>query len=397
MKSFKEYLQESKNVHMTHIEDIILLDGAQGAARSLFFLDSIIKMLSPSMQEAQLTLKWDGSPAVIAGIDPESGKFFVGTKAVFSKGNPRLNFSNSDIDKNHAGQGDLPSKLKAALKYLPKVWKKGVFQGDLMFTKDMLKKQTIDGDPSITFKPNTITYASPIKSDLGKKIAGSDFGIVFHTRYTGKSVPEMKSSFNVSIKDFKQNSKVWFDDAEFKDVSTGATFSNAEASAAFKTLKVLKSQSGAVQTALKRAFMNKGNISNLIQFNNARIKAGDSISNPGKHYDMFVDWVVEKKAKTLKSWSPEKDKAFRADMKKQKGDYVKILSFWNNLRTVKKVIISKLNKIKTMKTFVQTDSGYKVVGHEGFVAITNDGSSVKLVDRMEFSKNNFTADKSWSK
>jgi len=397
MRSFKEYLKESKNMHLTHIEDIILLDGPSGAARSLAFLDSIVKMLAPNLTESKITLKWDGSPAIIAGIDPQSGKFFVGTKAVFSKGGPKINFTNADIDKNHGSQGDLAPKLKDALKYLPSVWKKGVYQGDMMFTKKMLKRETINGESTITFKPNTITYAAPLDSDLGKKIAGSQFGIVFHTKYSGDEIVNMKASFDVSINDFKPSSKVWFDDAEFKDASKDAQFTNTEAGRVLRDINALKKSAPAVQQALKRIFTNKGNISSLIQFNNAKIKEGVGISDSKKYYESFVDWLAGVKKAKLKTWDDAKDKAFRQDMQRQAPDYIKVLDFYSGLKMVKKVIIGKLNTINKMRTFVQTDSGYRVVGHEGFVAITNDGSSVKLVDRMEFSKNNFSTDKGWAK
>lgn len=383
-------------MHLTHIEDIILIDGAPGAIKAVSFLDAIVKMLAPGLDESKITLKWDGSPAVVAGIDPQNGKFFVGTKAVFSKGSPKVNYSNADIDANHGNQGDLAPKLKAALKYLPSVWKGGVYQGDLMFAPGMLKKQVIDGEASITFKPNTITYAAPIDSDLGKTIAGAKFGIIFHTKYSGSEIPTMKASFDVSVKDFKPSSKVWVDDAEFKDASSGATFTNTEANSALKEIKLLRRTIGPVQRALKNIFRNKGNIQALIQYNNTVIKSGSGIMNSKSHFSAFIDWFIGIKSRKLKTWDKNKENAYRNEMLKQEPDYITVLDFYQNIKVIKKLIINKLNKIKQMKTFVQTDSGFRVVGHEGFVAITNDGSSVKLIDRMEFSKNNFTSDHGWA-
>ncbi|MFB5634983.1 MAG: DUF6267 family protein, partial [Candidatus Nitrosomaritimum aestuariumsis] len=214
-------MTEKKNTHLQHIEDQILIDGPKGVKTVINFLTSLTDMVSGSVKEEVIvlterkgiavTLKWDGSPAVIAGIDPATKKFFVGTKSVFSKGNPKLNFTDKDIDRNHGGNGDLPNKLKSALKYLPSIWNKGVFQGDMMFDKSILKRQKIDGKDSITFKPNTILYSIPADTDLGKKIAGSKFGIVFHTKYTGQSMEDMSASFNVTVGDFKQSKDVWFD------------------------------------------------------------------------------------------------------------------------------------------------------------------------------------------
>ncbi|MFM7856879.1 MAG: DUF6267 family protein, partial [Flammeovirgaceae bacterium] len=68
------------------------------------------------------------SPAIFTGINPENGKFFVGTKGVFAK-NAKLNYTPEDIDENHPVPG-LNKKLKIALEYLPELNIKGVIQGD---------------------------------------------------------------------------------------------------------------------------------------------------------------------------------------------------------------------------------------------------------------------------
>ena len=129
MISFKHYLEEEKNAHLTHIDQSLLIDGSGGVTVTVNFLESLINMLSGgSNKSLKIGLKWDGAPGLTAGIDPTSGNFFVGTKSVFSKKVPKVNFTNSDIDKFHGGQGELADKLKLALKLLPKIWKgKGVF------------------------------------------------------------------------------------------------------------------------------------------------------------------------------------------------------------------------------------------------------------------------------
>ena len=155
---FTEYLEESKenkNVHLEHIEDEVLNRGVNGTRDAIDFLRSLRDMLAGhSESKVNLTTKWDGAPAVFCGINPDNGKFFVGTKGVFNA-NPKLNYTDADIDANHPSEG-LNAKLKVALRYLPKLGIKGVLQGDMMFTKGDLQPHIIDGEEYITFQPNTI-------------------------------------------------------------------------------------------------------------------------------------------------------------------------------------------------------------------------------------------------
>lgn len=398
MQTFQEYITEGKkNMHLTHVEDVIFLDGPNGALRALYFLDSIIRMLTPDLKESKITLKWDGAPAIVAGIDPESGKFFVGTKSVFNK-TPKLNFTNADIEKNHGHAPGLVEKLKVSLKYLPKIWKGGVYQGDMMFAGGDLKKTNIDGEPHYTFTPNTITYATPVDSELGKALGAAKMGIVWHTKYTGgPTMADTKAAFNVSKSEFKNSKDVWFDDAEFKDVSTTATFTPKEANVALSEIAKMKRMLPQIRVSVKKMLQGPNNmVTDLIIYNNFTIRTGQGIANPSKHFDGFVEWWIERHKKKSRRFSDADEASLRKSLIPMKRDFVAVFEFYNSIKEIKKVIISRLNKIKSLKTFLQTDSGYKVVGHEGYVAITKSGSSVKLVDRMEFSKNNFMTNKNWS-
>ena len=72
-------------------------------------------------------------------------------------------------------------------------------------------------------------------------------------------------------------------------------------------------------------------------------------------------------------------------------------TFQANLVEGKMLIINALNRVKGIGTFKKTDKGFEVVNPEGYVAIDKEGGAVKLVDRMEFAYNNFTAQKNWDK
>ena len=111
-----------------------------------------------------MSVKWDGAPAIIAGRNPENGKFFVGTKSVFNK-TPKINYTPGDIASNHSGP--VAQKLNVCLKELKRLGITGIYQGDLLFTKGDTKVANIDGERMITFTPNTITYAVPLSSSLG--------------------------------------------------------------------------------------------------------------------------------------------------------------------------------------------------------------------------------------
>ena len=227
---FTEYLEESKenkNVHLEHIEDEVLNRGVAGARDAINFLRSLRDMLAGHADtKVNLTTKWDGAPAIFCGINPENGKFFVGTKGVFAK-NAKLNYTDADIDSNHPAEG-LNKKLKVALRYLPKLGIKGVIQGDMMFTKGDLKPHIIDGVEYITFQPNTIVYAVPTDSKLAQIMMAAQIGVVFHTSYTGKTLEDMKASFGVNIGHLRQTKDVWFRDASFVDATGTATFTEKE-------------------------------------------------------------------------------------------------------------------------------------------------------------------------
>ena len=163
MLRFKEYLaeaKEGKNLHLEHLEDEVLNGGINGTRAAINFLRSLRDMLAGNVKKSvNVSVKWDGAPAVFAGINPENGKFFVGTKGVFNK-NPKVNYTNTDIDANHSSAG-LNAKLKVALKYLPSLGIKEVLQGDLLFTQDDLSTETIDGKSYIT----CLLYTSPSPRD----------------------------------------------------------------------------------------------------------------------------------------------------------------------------------------------------------------------------------------
>mgnify|MGYP000090629975 CR=1 FL=1 len=408
MLSFKQKLNEAKNTHMEHLEDEIINNGVKGAKTAIEFLNSLNDMLAGGKSKTNITVKWDGAPAIFAGINPENGKFFVAIKSLFNK-TPKINYTNADISANH-GSGGPSDKIKLALKYLPELGiTDGVYQGDIMFSKGDLKKQTIDGQSMLTFGPNTITYAVPEDSDLASQMRKAHLGVVWHTKYTGNSIDSLSASFGVSASTFNKTKNVWFDDA-YLDTADAATFTSGET-------KTLENKISMIKGSVKKAgtFLNqlskdktKWGLAPLMKvFFNTKIRSGAGISDTKKLVKEFEEYYMDRMSAEIDSKKSDKGKKKYTDMQKEymrevrkhTGNLIQIITFQNLLVEAKMQIVKKLNSVKGLTdTFVKTKNGFKVTNPEGYVAIDRvSGGAVKLVDRMEFSYNNFTAIKAWDK
>ena len=409
MKSFKEQLFEAagKNTHMTHIEDLILDGGVKGARQAILALRSLRDMLSGSTAAAvDVTVKWDGAPAIFTGIDPRDSEFFVAKKSIFND-DPKVYKSHADIDADTSG--DLSKKLKLAYDNLKDLGINGVIQGDFMFDSADLGSEKIDGIPHVTFHPNTIMYAVPKGSALAKEISNAKIGIVWHTVYSGASFESMKASFGGKITSkLKKSKNVWMQDATLPDISGSATMTSKETAVVTKHLsdagKLFKKIAA---KTLKEIEDNKELNLVINTYNNTKVRAGERITNTKKHTLGLIDFVNNRYAKQSDKL---KSKAGKDKVEDRKQELLKFFSKSNlkNLQNVfdlqnyvvdaKLIIINKLNSLNSIGTFVKTKSGFKVTNPEGFVAIDRtEGGAVKLVDRLEFSTNNFSADiiKGW--
>ena len=190
--------KEGKNDHLEHIEDMVFNEGVTGTRNAILFLRSIRDMLSgTSSRSVNITTKWDGAPAIFAGVDPADGAFFVAKKGLFNA-DPQMYQTVEDVKSKLSGE--LQDKFLVALQEFSKLGiKSGVYQGDLMFTKSDLSKEKIDGQHYLTFQPNTIVYAVPAASPLARKIRKAKIGVVWHTTYSGKTIQDMEASFGQSI------------------------------------------------------------------------------------------------------------------------------------------------------------------------------------------------------
>ena len=414
MLRFTEVITESKagkNLHLEHIEDEIINFGVDGGRAAINFLRSLRDMLSGSSRSSvSMTVKWDGAPAIFTGIDPSDGQFFVAKKSVFNI-NPKLYKTNAEIDADLSGA--LNSKFKIALAEFPKLGIKNVLQGDLMYTDD-IETETIEGIKYYTFQPNTIVYAVPIDSDLGKTMNKSKIGIVFHTTYEGKELQDMKAKFGADTSKLNKTSSVWLDDATYKDVSGTATFNAKETESVTAVLSNVGKTFQKINAPMLRSFLKlqdgmTGNLvgASLKTFNNTKVRQGQKVTNPKKHaidyashvqkhFDKMIDKV---KTPAAKNKYQKQQREYVREFRKHASNLGNVILFQNLMIDAKMQIVKKLNSVKGLTdTFIRTANGYKVTNPEGYVAIDRvKGNAVKLVDRMEFSYNNFTAIKAWDK
>jgi hypothetical protein len=400
MEAFIDFLTEQKNTHLTHIEDKVLYGGVKGTRQAIFALRDLRDLLGGS--GGSVSVKWDGAPAVFAGEDPRDGEFFVAKKSIFNK-NPKVYKTNADIDADT--KGDLNKKLKLALKHLPALGIKGVIQGDFLFDSSELKTKTIDGQKYVTFHPNTIVYAVP-ESQAGP-VKKAKMGIVWHTTYTGSSFENMSASFGVDVSKLKKSSAVWSQDAFLRDV-TSATMTKKETEDVNKTLSQIGVLFNSISGTTLRALEGNQVLAQHIEtFNNTFVRAGQMPGNSKAHTTKLISWITKKYQKEITSRKTAKGKG--AQQKKlddllsffsagNKENLIKMFDLQKLIVIAKIKLINKLNRLQNVDTFVKTRKGYKVTGAEGYVAIDKlGGDAVKIVDRMEFSYNNFSADilKGW--
>lgn len=395
--TFTNFLAEAKNTHITHLEDDIFLTGYDGAMNSIRFVREIVKSFSSNVStQLNVSVKWDGAPAVFAGINPENGRFFVGTKGVFNK-SPKLNYTKSDVSKNHSG--GLADRMNYCLDYLPELGIEGIIQGDMLFIDSDIREEKIDGKTYITFTPNTITYAVEKGTPLAREIQSAKMGVVWHTSYNGRDIHSLAASPGVNAAALRRSRNVWFDDAQLKNLSGTVTFTTVERQS--------------IESELTKAEQYANRMKGFLNF----LSKNDTLRD---YIEMYVNNMIKTgsadlSVSTLKSFVEEKETAKINKLKQQNAidrakerlkelrnsvDYYSsalnaMFELHRILRDVKLKVMNKLDTITSFGHFVRTENGFRMTGSEGFVIGDVDGRTVKLVDRLEFSRTNFTASKNW--
>ena len=401
MFSFKGFFTKDKNTHLEHLEDDIINRGSDGGENAINFLKAVRNMLAGSGKGTNMTVKWDGAPAIICGVNPENGKFFVGTKSVFNK-NPKINYTSRDISRNHSGV--VADKLNVCLANLSRLRIKGILQGDLLFTND-LKAVNIDGEKMVSFTPNTITYAVPMASDIGRRIMKAKMGIVFHTSYSGKTMNNLSAGFGTVTGSSNRN--VFLASAGYK--STAVMFSKQDLS---KFDAQIRMAEGSLRRAKPILDLMSKNISDdtsvgyrLKTYFNYYIKnsnAGmDKVSVMQKQFrDYYENYIIaeidsRKTPRGKEKFIKAKTDNLRFIDRNKSALYMAIASHIT-LGNAKNTLLQKMSQIQSIGNFLRTSTGYRVTAPEGYVAVDSVAGAIKLVDRLEFSRQNFTMPKGWN-
>ena len=390
----------AKNTHLEHLEDELINNGYAGGLNAIKFLESLRDMLGTQTTGTRITTKWDGAPAIVCGTDPETGLFFVGTKSAFNK-IPKIASSDSEVDYHYPGP--INGILKKCLEHLKKLPINGVLQGDLLYTTTpgLAKMGGING---YKFRPNTITYFAQQGSALGDKVAASNLGIVFHTTYSGASMAEMSASFGADVSGLQGVKEVAVLSSDFQTTGKGVSLTAMEKAAVNKNINSAKTS-----ITKGRNFLDLLGGKKPFEFTalfkmyfNQVVRGGVIPSSSSVMLKGFVSFVIQRfdmeiaKKKTEKSqiaWDKKKESTIKY-LNSNKTAIHNAMNAFTALMTAKNIIIGRLQKVKGIGTFIEDEDGYRVTSPEGFVAIKN-GTAMKLVDRLEFSRANFTVAKNW--
>lgn len=393
-KNFKDYVftnvNEAVHKHSTHIEENFLVNGKQGLLDAVDGLQYIIDTIGTGKPD--VSTKIDGSPAVIFGWSKDG--FFVSTKSIFNK-SPKINYSDDDIKNNH--EGGLADTLKVALEHLRDITPKdgSVYQGDVLFTKASLKSVNVNGQACYAWHPNTIVYTVEKDSDIGQAVGNASFGIAVHTRYTWQDSDPTTlsvSGFGVSKDTFKQTKDVFMIDTISNLTNSKAAFTEKEVKELEKILSSIK----AYGNKIKWTELNDDRASHLMTFFNTYIRSGAQMPDPKKREDEFIAYITTKANNEIEKKKTEKGKE---TAKKKFEDVLNfrgltaIFEVFDLITKAKMMILNQLNKMKMYSNFVLTTSGdYIPTKDEGFVCVQTGSKGCKLVDRYEFSRNNFSKD-----
>ena len=388
--------------HLEHLEDEMLNYGIEGCMAAVSFLKELRKMLGHQESTGFMQTKWDGAPSIICGTHPETGLFFVGTKSVFNKTEPKVCYSDETVDAWY--EGDLAEKLKYSLKYFSQLNIEGVVQGDLLFTTD-LKKERVNGEELYTFRPNTITYGIPVNHDIGKKAGRAKIGVVFHTHYTGDELSTMQARAGAKVKG-SNDALVVQNDTPMDRVG----FSRTEMSKFDRHISKIERMCHICGDFLDELVGAQGktgdakfHISSFLKpYFNDQIRNARNIGNIDEAlYDLanFYHAKTSKelaKIKTASTLTKKRNLVYASEnyLVNNVYKFKAMIALYKELQAVKQMVIDKLDHLEEFRTFVQTEKGYKVTTPEGYV-LHKDGSMIKFVNRLEFAYNNFTLQKQW--
>ena len=394
MLSFKSFLTEQEDPeegasrqikHLTHVEDRPLQTGEKGTAHAIKSLTAAAEHIKAGKKSSELTTKYDGSPALVYGHHPTTGKFFVASKSAFNK-TPKINYTPKDIDTNHGHAPGLAAKLKDALTHLPKTTpKQGVYQGDMMFGTDKSDKQPEKGGGH-SFHPNPSGLTYTAHGQHAADVKKAKIGVVTHLSYQGKDAASLNASHEVDHENFNKHSDVFSVDPRMD--TSKVHFSPEEQKKFSKHIadaQAVHDTHGDDMYAGTSAHHGVGGP--LETYMNHTVRTGEE-----PNHQNFKNWLETDTNKKIDKLKVEKNRtAKQADLKaeldkieKNKKHYNNVFKMHGHIQKAKNVLINVLNQHQEF----QHEHGGVAANPEGYVFHHNNESD-KFINRAEFSKRNF--------
>lgn len=362
MKKLLDKALKEEGARIQHLEDLIIWDGSVGGQKSIAKLHQI--ETSPT----SISIKWDGSPAVIFGRN-ENGEFVLTDKSGFgAKGYDGRVTSADDLEQMflNRAKGEIEDSRKAFASQMKNIWDKvesvipedfrGYLHGDLLWFSTPPSQ-----DGRLIFKPNTTTYSVNEKSDIGQKITRSDVGIVVH-----QSIDLEGNKSSVDMGQLRDG-RTFIMPPVYVTKSPGADLPEVD-----RLESYLKSNANAIDKLLavpaELKMADFGNI--LYTYINNSTKAGN-LDKLGKNFSEWVD--------SSKLSGPKKERVLQYAQENSDG-FEAIFTFIKGVMTTKNKIITALDSQPA--DIEASTNGEK--GGEGYV-IDKD---VKLVNRAGFTAAN---------
>lgn len=406
---FLEFFDEVEGAvkHIDHLEENIINKGKDGVIEALEYIDKAIEYFV-SETDYQISTKFDGSPAIVAGKDPK-GKFFVASKSAFAK-NPKINYTEEDINNNHSNSPGLAEKLKLALQYLPSLKLNGIYQMDYMFDnqlKNTESPQTIDGiqntNTFITFQPNTIKYAVAPESPYGREIQTSQIGVAIHIEYEVVGGILRVKKYTTSPTEFSRSKDVFvFNVLIDKQANPNKRILNM----LLKDVDKKKAQINTLMNSIDFNTLQKYTIELKAYINN-EIRSGKFLDNTSISAQQFIEYMAGRFQKELNALKSEagkqrKQNQLQSTIKELKGIKKSIKTVFDVTKTVATIknnlvkIFNEMTRNSYLGTYMDRGNGnWKTTPPEGYAVSKTKGSPeiTKFVDRQEFSAANFQTGK----
>lgn len=412
----------SKNLHLEHIEDLMLMLGSEGVKESFEYIDDLVETFSGQPKNTgKYSTKWDGAPAIFCGPDPADGQFFVAKKGLFNK-NPKLYKSIEEIESDNIVE-DLKKVFTAVFKYMKPIFDQGklkdVVQGDFLFhtlggSNNRKIVRDLHGEDCVTFKPQLITYCIPDHDDLYDAAKTCKLCVVIHAKYPINNVTD--------VQDLSVN--FGFDASQYstKDCLILSPFTS-ELGSKMMITKSEKTKLKLWKETAKRSLTKCSSFLDTIapthddtfgiayfikQYFNSKVREGKKVTSASRFFEDFCKYYEEK---FRTKWSSLKQPNAIAGWKKKfyegydilhnsKTEFIAMVALYNTIQNIKNIFVPKLETGERFKTYYYDEKTgtYEVGNQEGYVMVRESTRAVKLVQRLGgFSERNFNEQKKWTK